>query len=147
MIETNDIVTLANDAESVNKRIDSLQAAMELLPEVECPLIHTFTPGLYTRSILMPPDTLIVSKIHKTRHPFIVSKGVAFVKVNGEGWQKIEAPFVGVTEPGTRRILYIKEATIWSTCHVLAKEGETVEEIEERIIEKREIPKLVNHED
>jgi hypothetical protein len=98
--------------------IDEAEAILVQLPKVECPLKHSFTPGLYIREIFMPAGTLLTSKIHKTEHPFIVSKGKLNVFLNGE-MQYIEAPYKGVTKPGTRRVIYILEDCIWTTFHPL----------------------------
>jgi hypothetical protein len=98
--------------------IDEAEAILVQLPKVECPLKHSFTPGLYIREIFMPAGTLLTSKIHKTEHPFIVSKGKLNVFLDGE-MQYIEAPYMGVTKPGTRRVIYILEDCIWTTFHPL----------------------------
>lgn len=123
---------------SINDQIDQLEAVMRSHVPVDCPLTHTFTESLYTRRIFMPAGTLVVSKIHKTRHPYRILEGVALVKINDSDWERLEAKHEGTTEPGTRRILLIEEDCVWETDHALDKAGETLEEIEERIIEKRE---------
>lgn len=129
-----------------DSRIDELEAAMlNNFDVVECPLKHTFTPGLYIRQIFMPKDSVITSKIHKTEHPFIVSKGVVSVSIDAGEWQLIEAPYSGITKPGTRRILWVHEDTIWTTIHA-NPDNENEFEIEERIIEKHENPLLNNKE-
>ena len=89
----------------------------------------------------MPKDSVITSKIHKTEHPFIVSKGVVSVSIDAGEWQLIEAPYSGITKPGTRRILWVHEDTIWTTIHA-NPDNENENEIEERIIEKHENPLL-----
>jgi len=99
-------------------QIDEAEALLVQLPKVECPLKHIFTPGLYIREIFMPAGTLLTSKIHKTEHPFVVSKGKLNVLLDGK-MEFIEAPYRGVTKPGTRRVLYIIEDTIWTTFHPL----------------------------
>ncbi len=103
---------------SVKGRIDLLQYSLGLLPQVDCPLKHVFTPGLYAREIFMPAGTMIVSRVHKTRHPFVISLGHVAVWTEERGMVELRAPFSGVTEPGTRRILYVFEDTIWTTFHV-----------------------------
>lgn len=84
---------------------------------VDCPLTHTFTPGLYSRTIFMPKGTLVTSLIHRTEHQFAVLAGCAMVKVKEDQWERICAPYIGVTKPGTRRILYIEEDCVWTTFH------------------------------
>ena len=67
--------------------INELEAAMlENLPQVECPLVHRFTEGMYIREIFMPQGTLITSRIHLTNHPFTISKGRVKVSIDGGEW-------------------------------------------------------------
>jgi quercetin dioxygenase-like cupin family protein len=105
------------------------------LPQVDCPLTHRFTPGMYTREIFMPKGTFIVSKIHKTEHPFVVLTGKARVWIEGEGVKVITAPHVGFTKPGTRRVLLILEDCRWLTFHRTDKT--TVDEVEPEVIYQR----------
>lgn len=100
-------------------------------------LRHTFTPGLYAREFSCPANNFIVSKIHKTEHIFIVSKGAVSVW-DGDGEEQfIEAPYMGITKPGTRRILFVWEDLIWTTFHA-NPDNEDEYQIEERIIEKHD---------
>lgn len=123
-------------------RIDELEAAMlNNLSIINCPLTHRFTEGLYVREIFMPAGSLITSKIHKTQHQFFILKGAVSVWNNDLEEVYLEAPYIGITEPGTRRILYIWEDCIWATSHP-NPDNETVEEIEERILEKYDNPLL-----
>lgn len=138
---TDDVMELAQKP-SVMEVIDRFEKAMiETFPISECPLRHTFSPGLYVREILMPAGYLITSKIHKTEHPFFIMQGKVTVYTEENGEVTMEAPYIGVTKPGTRRILYIHEDCIWATTHLTNGE-ETLEEIEERIIEKHDNPLL-----
>jgi hypothetical protein len=130
--------------QSISQRIDELELEMISRPKVDAPLRHLFTPGMYSRTIFMPEDTLITSRIHKTRHQFIISEGIAWVKVNDNKWEKLVAPFLGITEPGTRRVLYIEQGCVWTTFHPTSIQPENdteeavldaVAKIEELIIE------------
>jgi len=102
-------------------RIEASMASEESIPAV-CPLEHFFTPGLYTRMIHMPANTLVVSRKHKTQHPFFILKGkVAVMKDNGKGEMVqeglFEAGYMGITQPDTKRVLFNIEDTTWVTCH------------------------------
>jgi hypothetical protein len=134
------------ELEEIHTVIDRLESEINEHEPANCPVYHIFTPMLYTRQIFMPEGTLIVSKIHKYQPPFIISQGIAHVKVNDGEWQKLEAPYTGITEPGTRRVLYIEKDCIWSTFHVssIVPEDDTeeglqraVKKIEDVIIMKR----------
>lgn len=134
------------ELEEVHIAIDKLEAEIEMHEPANCPIHHIFTPMLYTRHIFMPAGTLIVSKIHKFQHPFDIMQGVAWVKINNGEWEKFEAPYSGITEPGTRRVLFIEKDCWWKTSHVSeifpkdASEEEVeaaVKRIEDVIILKR----------
>ncbi len=100
------------------EKINYLDQAMAQLPQQLCPLSHTFTPGLYTRTILMPAGTKLTSRIHLYEHPFVISQGVVRVRDDDGDWVTLRAPHIGVTKPATRRVLDVIEDTIWSTFHV-----------------------------
>ena len=88
---------------------------------------HTFTPGLYCREYRMAKDSLVISRIHMFEHPFIISKGDVSV-YDGREVVRLKAPYQGITKPGTKRILYCHEDTIWTTFHVTDKT--TIEELD-----------------
>lgn len=104
-----------------------------------CPLKHTFVDGAYIREIFMPKGVLITSKIHKICHPYFVMEGECSV-LTDEGIIRIKAPYHGITQPGTKRILYMHENTRWITVHVTKEKD--LAKIEEEIIAKsfEEIP-------
>lgn len=114
-----EIAVIFEGEKGYNQMIDELEAKLLQCDLVDCPLNHVFTPGLYFRSIFMPAGSLVISMIHKERHQYIVSKGVAHVQINAGKWERIEAPYAGVTEAGTRRVLYIENDCIWSTGHAV----------------------------
>lgn len=114
-------------------RIDQLTATLaHALPEVDCPVDHVFTPGLYSRTIYMDENLLLVSKTHLTDHQYILSEGVCSVWIDGEGWRLIQAPYRGVTKAGTRRILFIHMNCVWTCFHAtpVMPEGDSPEDIQ-----------------
>ncbi len=127
----------------VMDRFDEIEKAIASLPPVEMPVRHIFTPGLYTREIFMPAGTVVTSKIHKTRHPYVISQGLVTVR-SDSGLDRLMAPWTGITEPGTKRVIYVEQDTIWTTFHVTEKTD--VLEIERDIIEPW-VNKLLNEEE
>lgn len=85
---------------------------------IEMPITHRFTPHMYIREIYIPKGIYVTSRIHLTEHPFTISKGKVRVKVGENKWITYEAPFTGITLPGTRRLLETLEDTVWTTYHV-----------------------------
>jgi hypothetical protein len=105
------------------QRVDALESFMESMPEfgVQMPLRHIFTPGLYTREIFIPANTIATTRIHLCEHPFVLLKGTVYVWTEESGWAKFVAPFMGITQPGTRRVLYTTEDVVWVTFHATDK--------------------------
>lgn len=115
------------------ERMDLLEKVMSEMPQIELPLQHQFTPGLYIRSIFMKKGTLVTSARHLTRHPFVVRCGVVqVIKENGET-ELLKTGHLGITEPGTRRALLIMEDTVWTTFHVTSEKN--VKKICENILD------------
>lgn len=119
-----------------------IQAMMMAMPDkqLDLPPKHRFTPGMYIRELFMPAGSLIMSKIHKTEHPYVVSKGKVSVWIEGAGVEVITAPHTGITMPGTRRCLFVHEDTLWTTFHVTNETD--LEKIEDQLIEKHEVEPL-----
>lgn len=104
--------------------------------DADFPVTHRFVPGLYAREFFVPKDSVVTSKIHKTEHLFTVSKGSMSVYTEEGGVVRITAPFTGVTKPGTRRIGYTHEDTVWTTYHPTAETD--LAKLEAEIIYTRE---------
>jgi hypothetical protein len=104
------------------------------------PLVHRFTPGLYSREIFLQKNLQCTSKIHKTEHQFIVI-GVFEMWSEESGWIFIDAskkPFHGTTKPGARRAFRIHEDTWFTTFHPTTLTD--LAQIEAALIEPHDIP-------
>jgi len=108
-------LTLSGDA-PIAARIESIEAELLRLPQVDCPLVHRFAPGVYLREIFMPAGTFIIGQQHKTEHFNIILRGRARVSIDGVV-QIIEAPFTFVSHIDVRKVLYIEEDMVWQTVH------------------------------
>lgn len=96
--------------------MDRVEYSIAQLPPVEVPLVHVFTPGIYSRQMSVPAGTLITSMEHKTEHPFVLLQGSLDV-ITPNGPIHYEAPCMGVTPPGTKRVAYIIDDVVWITFH------------------------------
>src|SRR4030042_1780388 len=76
-----------------------------------CPLKHSFADGMYIREIFLPKGMLFVTKIHKFTHPYFMLKGDCSV-LTEEGPVRIKGPFSGITNAGTKRIIFTHADTI-----------------------------------
>jgi quercetin dioxygenase-like cupin family protein len=115
---------------------------MRTIEPRDFPLKHRFTKtivnnesrGMYVREIFMPAGSLILSKIHKTQHPFTILQGCAIVWTPGKPAELLQAGHLGITEPGTVRLLEIVEDCRWATFH--PTDETDLEKIEDEVIAK-----------
>lgn len=114
------------------EQVQRLQAEMAKLPQVELPTEHYFADGMYCRAVFRPAGTLIVGKVHRKEHLYIVASGT--VKVTTEdGLKEITGPRVIVSQPGTKRaVLAVTDATCMT---VHRTDSRDVEEIERELVE------------
>jgi len=96
-------------------------------------LVHTFTEGAYARQISIPKGSLIVGKIHRHAHLNFVMSGHVSVMTD-EGVKEINGPVMFVSRPGTKRVVFAHEDTVWVTVHVT--EETDLQKVEEQIIAK-----------
>jgi len=95
-------------------KIQALQAAISTLPQADgFVTTHHFAGGLYGRELFRPAGTLIVGKLHKKDHFYIVLAGE--IEVYGVG--RIRAPAVFVSQAGSKRAVYAHTDAICMTVH------------------------------
>lgn len=128
-------------------RMLELESALEKLPGTKFgddafPLKHIFADGLYIRAMKGIKGMVVVTKLHKTNHPYFVLEGDVSIFTE-EGTVRIKAPYFGITKAGTKRVGYFHEDTIWVTVH--ATEETDLEKIEDQVIAKSydELPEYV----
>lgn len=103
------------------------------LPQVDQPLNHYFANGLYWREIFNPKGCIITTKIHGEQNISIITKG-RLGCITEDGEEILEAPAMFITKPGTKRVLYAQEDTIFNTVHPNPTNSRDIEELEARII-------------
>lgn len=103
-------------ATTMREKIDRLESYMLEQPQLPIEPVHHFAHGIYAREITIPAGALVTGKIHKTEHLNIVSKGRIAVWTE-DGMKEVSAPFTMVSRPGTKRVGYALEETVWTTIH------------------------------
>lgn len=129
-----------------DEALDMVHAEIASRPQIDLPVEHIFTEGLYSRQLFMPAGIEIMSKCHKTQHQFIIAFGVVDIYLKGHGWERVIGYKRGITEPGTRRVFRTITDTMLITFHPTeikpkTNSPEDIEYaaflVEEAIIEKR----------
>lgn len=132
---------MTNVAKLQINNIKDLVNIMQDLPQVDAPVKHHFSKGVYAREIFMPKDMLIVGKVHKTRHLNIVSQGTCTV-VTPVRRLEIKAPFTFESMEGEQKVVYMHTDVVWTTIHLT--EETDLAKIEEQCIAKDYDEQLIN---
>jgi hypothetical protein len=132
---------------------DKMRTVEALLPLVteEIPIedltSHAWCDGVYCRKFFLPKDAAVVSKVHKKENWFLLYSGECSI-YDGEGNStKLKAPYLMVTVPGTKRIVYAHEDTTIYTFHGNPDNEMNLEKLEARYIipeAKPTLPSYVN---
>lgn len=118
----NDVATLSD-----RDKVALLEAEMLTREQIEIPVRHYFSPGVYAREITIPAGTLLTGRIHKFQQLNILSGGKISV-LTDDGMKDVEAPFTVVSPPGTKRIAFAHTECTWTT--ILATEEKDPDVIE-----------------
>lgn len=81
-------------------------------PQVETPIRHYFSPGIYAREMFIPAGTVLTGAVHKTEH---ISLFVGDITVLTDGgMQRLTGHHTFVSKPGAKRVGYA-HADTWCT--------------------------------
>jgi hypothetical protein len=112
-------------------QIKRLEHLVKQMPQVELPTKHLFADGMYARILPRQKGTLIIGKVHRREHFYIVASGKVQV-----GKDVYEAGTVIVSKPGTKRAVLALEDSVCLTVHRTKKRN--LEQIEKQLIEPDE---------
>ena len=128
------------DALPTRADIEKLQALMVTMPQADLldQTKHLFADSIYCRPLFRPAGTLIVGKIHKHEHFYVVLSGE--VTLAGEGYrERIKAPRIIISQPGVKRAVFAHVDSICATFHRLRTDSRDLDEIERELIEPEDL--------
>ena len=118
--------------------IAAFEDHIKTLPQIDVPITHHFSKGVYAREMRMKAGELVVGAIHKYENLNILSSGVAqviYVDNLGEVVKlQIKAPYTLVAKPGAKRVINAVTDIVWTTIH--GTDETDLEKIEEEFIAK-----------
>lgn len=122
------------DSLAIRNKIEELEKKMFESPnQIHIEPVHRFADGLYSREITIPKGTLLTGLIHKFEHINIISKGKILV-LTEDGPKTITAPHTMVSQPGTKRVGYAIEDTVWTTVHASPKNETDIQKLEAHLV-------------
>jgi quercetin dioxygenase-like cupin family protein len=126
------VLLQATTPDARREAIAALEEAMAACPQVEQPLTHHFVDGLYSREILNPKGSVIVTQTHKEGNISFIPIGHILV-VSEEGHKELKGGMWFATQPGTKRFIYAVEDTRFVTVHPNPTNCQDIEVLESRI--------------
>lgn len=127
---------------STEEQLQNLDALIIRNGGVECPLQHLFCENQYIREIFVPINTLFTTYTHKTEHPFFASIGEFLMWETGKGWLHVKAPCTGITDIGSKRIVFTLTDVVFTTIHYNPENIKDVDELHDMLFENYENEKL-----
>jgi hypothetical protein len=117
-----------------SRAMQELIQIIDQVPQLEIPVTHHFSPGVYAREITMPAGLTGVGHVHKHRHLNIALTGHALVTCDGIT-QEVRAPFIFESMPGAQKAFHVFEDLRWITFHANPKEIRDIVEMEREIFD------------
>jgi hypothetical protein len=119
-------------APSMRDRVSHLQEELQRLPQYEPETKHYFHGGMYCREVWRKAGVLVVGKVHKKEHFYLIVSGTVAITTD-EGVQRITGPRLLKCAPGTKRAVFSETDALCMTFHVL--DAQTIEEAELELVE------------
>lgn len=113
-------------------KVEALQVEVSKHEQYEPPTEHLFHGGMYCRQVWRPAGCLIVGKVHKKEHFYMVVSGTILVTTDA-GVESITGPKVICSSPGTKRAVYAETDALCMTFHRV--DSNTVEDVESELVE------------
>ena len=113
--------------------IETLQALISTEQQLELVTNHHFADGMYCRTLFRPKGALIVGKIHRQEHFYIVVFGDVTVTSDGLR-ERVQGFKVFTSRPGTKRAVYAHEDSLCLTVH---RTNETdIDKLDDALVEE-----------
>ena len=97
------------------------------------PLKHTFADGIYVRQMDMKADSLVVGAIHNHLHVWFLLTGHLAVSTE-DAIEEFVAPCYVVASPGSKRVIYAMEDSIFVNIHKNPENIKDIEKLEKEIV-------------
>jgi hypothetical protein len=117
----------------MRNKVQALQDAISQLPQYEPKTTHTFHAGMYCREVWRPAGVIVVGKVHKKEHFYLIVSGTVAITTD-EGVKSVTGPTLLCSKPGTKRAVYAETDALCMTFHVV--DAKTIEEAEHELVEE-----------
>jgi hypothetical protein len=120
---------------SMLERVKRMQVELSKLPQYEPETKHYFHAGMYCREVWRDADVLVVGKVHKKEHFYLIVYGTVAITTD-DGVEMVIGPHLLRSKAGTKRAVYSQTPALCMTFHVT--ESANVEDAERELVEEDE---------
>lgn len=99
------------------KKLNDLETDLLQKDQVEIPVEHRFSGGIYAREITIPKGALLTGRIHKFDHFDIMLSGDVTVSTDNGEVKRLTGLNIMEGKAGKKRAGYTHEETHWITFH------------------------------
>jgi SET domain len=116
-------------------KLEQFESHMLDLPQVECPVVHHFGPGVYIREVTLPAGTFAVGHAQRYAHLNIMLSGSVAVLGDGGEVKALKAPMIFTGQPG-RKVGVVLETCVWQNVYPNPDEERDVDVLEAKWLDK-----------
>jgi hypothetical protein len=133
---------------SMRQKVERVQEALSKLPQYEPRTTHRFHAGMYCREVWREAGVMVVGKVHKTEHFYLIVSGTVCISDGIGEPQRFTGPHLIESAPGTKRAVYAETDVLCMTFH--RTDATTVEAAEAELVEEDDAAmygsgNLINH--
>lgn len=113
------IISMVSNADIAERRelFYGLEKTMLREEQVDIPVKHCFSGGMYSREIIIPKGTLLTGRIHKFDHFDVMISGDISVSTDDGSVKRLTGYHSFEGKAGKKRVGYAHEETHWITFH------------------------------
>jgi|TARA_R110000823_G_C15583893_1_gene463387 hypothetical protein len=116
-----------------NKDLDSYGDGKSIVDTPHAPLTHDFADQLYIRRMDMVAGSIVAGAIHNHKHVWFLLTGKLSIYSNDKLEDYI-APCYVISEPGTKRLIYAHEPSVFVNVHKNPSNTTDIKELEKEIV-------------
>ena len=117
----------------LREKIELLQEELLKRPQADVQYLHSFEPGKYIRTMIAPPNTVIVGAEHKTPYKVRLEKGTIAVNI-GDEIKILTAPLEMDVPAGAKRAGHVfDKELVWVDIYDNPDDCQDIATIEERL--------------
>jgi hypothetical protein len=122
-------------SELMRQEVVKLQNALLEMPQAKIVTLHKFLPGIYERTIIVPPFTVLTGAAHRTAYRVRLEAGVIAVNTD-DGIKVLIAPCEFEAPAGFQRAGRVyEEKVVWTDIYENPDNCRNIDELEARLYE------------